>query len=938
MARLPARMQTTALRGYAHGGDERRGYGRGGDERRGEELRADERGFALMTVLVVIAVTAIIFGALLGLMLLTIKITNNHQKIERERRAADGAVTATLNHLRLATPGSGCATVPDALPGYEVQFDLPEASDQVQVTCQAGAGDYAEPGGELKIVGDRYSGTLTDWRTAWPWSQAPGGVLAALGVSGVDPSLVHVGPEPLRFNGNVNTVAGAAALRDPTDGTPAIEVRGQYRQAAPGIGATGTDCGFLGQVGSPLFIDAVADISCGDASALSEANPADYAIDPTIPVLPAVATGGCPAGPVVTFTAGRYDRQAVATLNGWFDGSCPNRTFHFPSGVYWFDAAEPTRPAGERNALIIDDDTSSFVFGEANGWSTSTGATPVNFPDACRTGVSAGSPGGSIVLSGRTSLLHRGGRLAVCPYVSPASEPYPAILQQRTVPTAIVVSAGAEKDFAPAANLVSGDATHPTDPLTMNCTTTPGSSTCKSKKDFEVVLSTSGGPEPLKGLRLTLVGDEPNYPVSALKARLTSVTIRLADGTNCATTEAKGAPIGGRETAYDLLTGTCATAGLTAQRLDGATLAVTIRYNYDALAHALAGYPYQRLQIWDVRVQADTVVASATSVNTAASTSWDAVGNVLVDNPNQRSRMILACGPGKTVCDASPTDIVGLAAGEKAFTIDGVSLGGAMDPTDRIDTMGVLVKQAGSQAIQAGGLDIGNLFLDGTTRITVTLADGRQCTKEFSGVVNREGDTYYPLMTSGSSLCGELPLAPEESIASLLDNASITVGMTLGYYCEWLGTNRWCAFVRPVPIHYVGLTATTSSYKGAVTQSVLTVNSTETGAGSSANFFGAGHLPNSSLDLLWNGRASGRSIFGGELQLNSLGSRMEPVAQADVVCCTKPELSAFEVRLTAHVAGRPVLSVVAVLAPDRDMPEILEWTQCGRNGTCGPPN
>lgn len=890
-----------------------------------------------MTVLVVIAVTSLVFGALVSLMLLTMKITSNHQKIERERRAADGAVTATLNHLRLATPGSGCATVPDVLPGYEIDFDLPEASDTVQVICEPGTDEYSEPGGELKVVGDRYSGTISDWRSAWPWAQVPGGVLAALGATGVEPSLVHVGAEPLRFNGHVNSTAGAAALRDPTTGSPAMEVRGQYRQAAPGIGATGPDCGFLTEAGSPLFIDAVADVSCGDASVLSEANPADYAVDPTIPVLPA-ATGGCPAGPVVTFSAGRYDRNAVATLNGWFDGSCPNRTFHFPTGVYWFDAADPTRPAAERNALIIDDETSAFVFGEAKGWSNSTGAAPADFPAACRTGVSATSPGGSIVLSGRTSLLHRGGRLAVCPYVSPANQPYPAILQQRTVPSTILVTAGAEKDFTPATNLVSGDATRPTDPLTMNCTTVLGSGTCKAKKDFEVRLSTNGGSEPLSGLRLGVVGDEPNYPISALKARLMDFTIRLTDGTSCTAAQAKGGPIGGRETTFDLLTGTCSTAGLTAQRLDGATVAVTVRYHYDAFAHALMGYPYQRVQIWDVVAELDTVSASASSVDAPASSSWDGVANVLVDNPSQRARMILACGAGKTVCDASPGDIVALAAGEKAFTVDGVGLDGSLDPMDRLDTLGVLIKQAGSQAVQAGGLEIGNLFLDGTTRITVTLADGRQCTKEFPGVVNREGDTYYPLMTSGSSLCGDVPLAPQESTASLLDGASITVGMTLGYYCEWVGTNRWCAFVRPVPIHYVGLTATTNSYDGPITQSVLTVDSSATGPGSSANFFGAGHLPNSALDLFWDGRASGLSIFGGELQVDSLGSRMRPAAHADVVCCTKPELSSSEVRLTAYVAGRAVLSVVAVLAPDRDMPQILEWTQCGRNGACGPPD
>lgn len=890
--------------------------------------RRGQRGFALLTVLAVIAVTAVVFGALLGLMLLTIKITSNHQKIERERRAADGAVVATLNHLRLGTPGAGCGEVPGTLPGYALEFDLPAASDTVEVTCRAGVDELGEPAGEVKIVGDRYSGELTDWRSAWPWAQVSGGALAALGAGGVEPSLVHTGPEPLRFNGHVNTKTGAAALRVPTDGTPAIEVRGQYRQGAPGLGAAGTDCGLLGQPGSPMFIDTVADRSCGDPSLLSDANPADYAIDPTVPALPAVGGDGCPAGPVVTFAPGRYDRHAVATLNRWFDGSCRNRTFHFPSGIYWFDASDPTMPAGDRNALVIDDDTSAFVFGQPRGWDASTGATPADFPDACDASVTSAAPGGSIVLSGRTSLQHRGGRLAVCPYVSPEGRPYPAILQQRTIPTAITVSAGAEKDFKPAANLVSGDAGRPTNAVSTGCTVGGGQTSCTSTRTFEILLGTSGGPEPLRSLRISVVGDEPNYPVSAVQKRTMRFTVQAADSTTCESAAFDGAPLNGNETSFDLLSGSCAGAGLTAEKLDGATVTAKIQYQYKLpFCLSLWGCPIERPQtvvIWDVRAVADPWTASASSV--ADSSGWRNAANALDDDASGNVTVRLPCGEDS--CLTSPEAL----AGGNSFTLAGVALGDPVDPGDEIDSLGVVIKQQGPQVGNVFGIEFGSLVLRGTTEVGIELADGTVCSKRFEGVQNRVGATYYPLMINGSSQC-DSGLVPGQSTASLLDGASLSVKVTLDCYGEEYGL---CGVVRPVPIQYVGLVATSNSYKGDVTRSALTIDSTDGGAGSSANFFGAGHMPNSSLDLYWNGAPSGATLFGGELQLSSLGSRMLPDARADIVCCTRPDTSAYEVRLTAHVAGRPVISVVAMLAPDRGMPEILEWTQCGRNGACDP--
>ncbi len=884
-------------------------------------------GFALMTVLAVITMTGIVFGALIGMMMLAIKITANHERMERERRASDGAIVATLNHLRIGPGGAGCGAVPQGLPGFELAFDVPSGGDRVGVTCTAAADEYGDPAGEVKLVGDGYAGTITNWKTAWPWSSVSG-ASAALGASGVSPSLIHVGPLPLRVNGHVNTKAGAAALRDPVSGSPAMEVRGEFRQAPAGLGGSGTDCGLLRAPGSPLFIDAVAGALCGDPSVLSPAVPADYAIDQSTPTLPA-ETGGCPSGPVVTLTAGRYDHRAVKTLNRWLNGSCPNRTFHFPTGIYWFDANDPARPAAERNSLVINDGTARVVFGEPKGWTTSAGATAANFPAACNAGVTASSPGASIVLSGRTSLKHLAGRLAVCPYVSATNQPYPAILQQKTQPNQVDVSPGAALDFLPAANLVSGDASAAAGPVTMSCILPVGwESTCTATKQFEVRLATPSSSDPLRSVRIGIVGDEPNFPVSVVQSRQFNFTVTLPGGATCSTGAMDGGLDDGVETTFELLSGSCKTAITSATQLEGAVVRGAVSYRYAGPCLDFNGCPFggQTMVIWDVDVTVDTWNGAGSSVG--AVDGWSNVANALVDDSSANVVFNSVCG--HPVC-GGPVPQMSV---ERSFTLNGVSLSAPLDDADSLQSIGVVIKQKGDQA-----QGVNTTTLKGATTLTLTLSDGSVCTKEFTGVVNRTGSTYYPMLSAGSSQCGAVSWAPTHQIASLLDGASVGVKIRLD--CVWpvggqCGDTWLPSYLQPVAIQHVGLMATTDAYKGPVTKSQLKVDSTASGSGSSANFFGAAFMPHTALDIFWAGKQSGMSLIGGELQLWSMGSQMTASAETDVVCCTKPEVSSHKIRLTAHVAGRPVVSAVAILATDKSRPEILEWTQCGRNGTCGP--
>jgi hypothetical protein len=260
--------------------------------------------------------------------------------------------------------------------------------------------------------------------------------------------------------------------------------------------------------------------------------------------------------------------------------------------------------------------------------------------------------------------------------------------------------------------------------------------------------------------------------------------------------------------------------------------------------------------------------------------------------------------------------------------------------------LGVVVKQLGTQA---QGVNLSTL--PGQTELMLTLndavnpADRTVCTRSFTGVSNQAGDNYFPLISQGESSCGGVQLTSGQRVASVLFGASLKVAYRLDCAIPSGPPNYQCTYFQPVGIQYVGLVATSDSYSGPVLRSELTVDSAAavpvggaTGGPASANFFGSAYLKNVALDLHWNGQASGASLFGGELQLNSLGSLIADGATADVVCCTAPETNIRKVRVTASVGGEAKLSAVVALNRDAPtaVPVVLEWTVCGRNGNCSP--
>lgn len=927
----------------------------------------EQQGFVLLAVLASIALTSVVIAALLAMMLTTIKITENQEEAARQARAADGAVTAAINQLRLnqTNPVNACTPgVPSVADGgLSLPFESSGRSDIATVTCISAADELGESAGDIKISGSEYSGTY-DWKS-WPWASLQPSIDTA------KPTLVQLGGQALQFNGSVSSKGGAAPLRSDPAGTPALDVRGTYVQAAQGIGAVAGasgSCGVLDGVAAlaQTTVRASAGASCGDPILVPVSVTQDYAIDESVPSSPDLsAFAACPTASVITFSPGRYDQSAVEKINEWFGrgpAACRDKTFYFPYGRYWFDANTVIAGVGVANqhALTLNNPSSTFVFGKANGWDPlGAGATVANFPKACDPTV----PGASIILSARTEFRHLAGRLAVCPYQSGSgatATPYPALLQKTTVPTKVtsVSATSPSGDFANAANLLAGPTAVPTATASFICSFVgkyPKGTTCTSTRKFVVTFSSevSGA---IQSAAFNVTGNETNNNVSGVQSRTAALSVTLADGSTCSVTAAAGAPDKSRTATYELLAGSCKALITRGEQLDGAEVQVKYAYKYARICPlnvctdaTLTAGQAQSLNLWNVQVLANPWVGSATLVNATPAGDWVTVDNAR-ENDTDTTRLSTLCMPNP-VCAGRPEQSFTRAFSMTNFdNFVGGTSGGSVSVSDsNLESLGVLIRQLGTQA---QGINLSTL--PGQTTLTLKLndavnpADRTVCTKSFNGVSNQAGDNYFPFISQGESSCGGVQLTAAQRSAVVLFGATLDVSYRLDCAIPTGPPNYQCTYFQPVGTQYVGLVATSDSYSGPVIQSELTIDSaavvpadgaaTTAGGPASANFFGTTYLKNVALDLHWNGKASGASLFGGELQLNSLGSLIAPGATADVVCCTAPETNIRKVRVTASVGGEAKLSAVVALNRDAPsaVPVVLEWTVCGRNGNCSP--
>lgn len=894
--------------------------------------RRSEGGYALIVVLGVLALTFLVTGALLAMLLATIRTTSLQEQSARELRAADGALVAATNQLRLnhTIYGEPCDFGDTALPSKDnlaVPFDNGTTSitDDVDadVTC-TGLGTDVASNGDVSLVGDDYAGRLDVASALAPYPAAD------------NANLVHVGGDSLRFNGNVSTRTGASARNSASGAVAAVEVKGTFAQGSAGPGDTGQGCGVLGSAGATL-VEATVERRCGDPTMANLAAPVrNYAVNSTNRSAPA-----CGGGNVITLQPGVYGRSAVSALNVLFGGGasgCHNKTFHFPGGTYWFDANNASGPAAEKHALIFNDPTNNFVFGQSTGWSLTAGPTAANFPIACNPDVA----GSSIVLSARTEIHHRAGRVAICPFVQDGT-PYPALLQELTAPGTVSAVGSGTSDLTPLANLVSGDPTQPATSTVMSCNFPPRGTTltrCSATRSFTTTLASQGA-RPLTALRVGITGDEIGgvanpYAVqpTTIESRIATFVLTSSTGATCTVTPLNGAPVAGGTASYELIRGTPCAAVFTDQtQLDAATMKVTYVYTYIGYCTSLVACPIgsanaRTLRVWNVAVEPNSWSSSATSAVSGTSAQGDdwptsgayAVSNTIADDAATAAMKTLC---GNRFCVSTTT------AFTRRLTLSGFQNPGSgmqLAGTAHVLSLSAVIKQLGDQA---QGVNLA--ALPGETRFDLTTTDGSVCTKTFPSVNNTVGSTSYSLIDPGENSCGAVSWDSSTQLGSLLLGASLAVSFRLDCaYAAYLPAGQ-CGYSQPVALQQVALAATTDTYEGPVSTSELTIDAA---AASTFNVFGTTFLPRTAVDLHWNGRSTSTSIFGGELIAHSLGSTVGSGAVAGEVCCSAPILGDREVRLIARVDGNARISTTIRIDQTGGV-EVLDWVICRRE-TCRP--
>lgn len=463
----------------------------------------DQSGFALATAIAILGVASLLVTAMLGLSFATATFSGDQVNRDRETHAAESAMEPAIGMLARAQPvgqeqyllgqqgtpvpsdpnavnpfqePNPCAWVPDTANGQTEANRKPLVENvvdgkRVSVFCTALGADTFAPvtptGSTVKVLGQVPAGNLTrtnvdpcqplaeclPWREAlrqtnvpaFTTAQVDSAFTAGAGRNGV--GLVHSGPDPLQFVGNVDVSGGAAVLRNPDRGTgtdyvvnpPALAVSGGYRQGDPGLFSTlysnpANPCGVLNS--DPQFVPSMpgaqvssgANIQCdqallrGDRAATKGVVPAATQVwtqdrirqnDVTVSRLP-IGIGSwtqrftpsrdCPvnSGASIQFRPGAYPANITSRLNAWFAG-CAAVKFWFPPGSYWFDAAN-----ADGNALNLRSSSNLYVFGTPNAGdinSVSKSTTP---------GCNPAAPGVHVVLSPRTVFNHEAGYLALC--------------------------------------------------------------------------------------------------------------------------------------------------------------------------------------------------------------------------------------------------------------------------------------------------------------------------------------------------------------------------------------------------------------------------------------------------------------------------------------------------------------------------------------------
>lgn len=933
------------------------------------ERNVHESGFALMTVLVVIAVTSLIVGVLFGLMFTTMRVAAMQERSAREARSADAAMETAINKLR----SEQCVQNQPVVDGLLFDQRTSGAGDDVSVDvdCSSVPGNDTATDQVRIVGGDGYRGALRTALTTdcaspaatdcLPWSSAVGSMPAGLDTANL--SLVHTGAEPLRFSSGVTVRTGAAALRNPTTGAPAIETGGEYNQGSAGVLGTGpTDCGLLDGdpgAGAGLIADMDAAPGCGVAQAAAvdarpTGNTAGVAAPSATPVIPTT----CGPGPVVTFTPGTYPTAATAAvslLTGGTLPACQNKTFHFSPGVYSFQGTE----------LRFGDSGSFYVFGAPAGWSTAgvqgvAGLVADADAELCDPAVS----GTTLVLAGWTRITHTGGRVAICPNRPTGTdadgnplEPHPAIFQQTAVPTAVTVSSITRNPPGVPNNIN----------LPFRCRVGlfyPASSdfdgaTCRPRRVYDLNMSTDGM-APVGSLRVMLTGTEtpPNNLVRTRQSRFT--VIDSGGASLCSTDWVVGMPNGGLTASFDIKTlpGGCSTASLNQSQLNGGRIRVEHQMELTTI------WVVHRLSVAYASVDLNAVTGRA-APGGFASTSWTNPGAAALPG-GAAAEPVMPCpdfvcqvpDPDRAITPARPF--------VHEMTVQGFQFPGLLNSSDpSVDpsllSLRALVRiQPSSLTLPPGWstlLPPESFRIPGQVRLELRSPSGARCIVQGNGM-NSDHELSFDLLDpnledSAAPDCNAVVFDSASDLSDLTLTLRFELTCVPDYPASMPGRCFRTLFenpsqspalpiwqISPPDIDSIELTTVTDTYSRSET-STVTVDATGGASSSSFNVFGRTWMPLADVDLNWNGAVTAAPLFSDDLVVHGLGSRMNAGAQMGIVCCTPASSRTVELvatidgveRLTARVhfgdvdnsSGNPVSS------PGFQV-DVLRWLRCGRAG------
>lgn len=843
----------------------------------------DEGGFILVLVLGIIALTSIVIVALLGLALTSLKIAETQREIARRQRAADSALESAVGQIARYPGNDPCLAIPE---DNELTFDDDPSPDRgeiaVRTECEPvlltddGDGSSDRLGGpRVEVVGDDYGGAV----------EVPGGLSAS-------PTLVHRGDDALAFTADVVVRRGAAARSTAAEG-PGIHATGQYAQ---GDTVGGGGCGPLapggGDPGAEVH-DRDQEPECGSSEAATLTPRTGTLFGPGEETALEVAdVPGCSG--LVRLQPGRYNAVATSQLNELLGGGCSGATFWFEPGRYYFDVSDPNASEEERHALVIDDASIRLIFGEPAGGD----ALSAEFPRACDPTV----PGASLQLSGRTSILHRAGRVAICPAWSNGTI-LPAIVQSDLAPSQpVLVSTQPELPFS------------------------RGFSSSSRSVSFTTEW-TSPGHAPLHNAELQFRSIE-SPPVHEAN-RTVRVDVNAA-GVSCSTGAIPAGRTSDLYTRIDLTSaGGCAGAlsGVDTSVFDGATITVTHEYSPpENVCNPFTG-TCVRLTVSDVRLRTNIVDAEGTGANGITWSNIPAVttmGAPKTDGLHGDPCLLI---PGDVRCRLDQPK-------QHHITVTGIdpTRGGRLAPTDHVESLGVQVDSmqgSPSTSWAAHPGDSPNPWL----RFEL-IGPAGTCVVQHPGFSRSNTGVHVDLFDSGGTCRG--------MIDTVADLVGAQLRMTIQTGCILVDGSpirdpfnaARCNVVRLPDLDRIALSVTSDTVSEP-THSVVTVDA---GAGTSFTVFGDTLMPRTDLDVHWRGEATALPVFGGHLSIRSVGSEMHGDAQMGVLCCSPPATTALRayvddrVAAVAHVVAGGVVDSPPAGGPVRSV-AVLDWRYCA-GGRC----